>query len=216
MRRLRHSLLSPQQRRCRRQSLLRHVAPELEQVAIMQPQPRGLRGKPRIPIFGQDATRGTSRTRHCDPPFIRQAHPVARTQARAGASTPMCDGHAFSASPPGIAGRRTASSRTPMPVVHVELRLARTNRKVRSRFTAAWIAGSSPAMTIERTNERKKGKRNADRRVVRTLRAFGAAARACTRACLSAFHRGSCWECRNTPVQLQAMLPGTRPPRLFR
>jgi hypothetical protein len=78
-----------------------------------------------------------------------------------------------------------------------------------------------PAMTMERNDGRKngrkkKGKRNADKRVEQPPHLAGAAARVFTRARLSAFHRGVFLEMSvNISVQLKAMLPGTRPPRLL-
>jgi len=110
---------------------------------------------------------------------------------------------------------RSASPTRPKPVrrgegpaVGADGRLARRDLKVRST--------PQPRNDDRESYERKK-EREAERRQTRspTVRAFGAAARACTRARLSAFHRGSSWRCRNISVQLQARLPGTRPPRLF-
>ena len=70
----------------------------------------------------------------------------------------MSNSNAFSSSPPDVAVRRTASLRSPVPVVHGGSRLATSDSRVRSSFAAAWIAGSSPAMTDGRTKVTKKNK----------------------------------------------------------
>ena len=61
-------------------------------------------------------------------------------------------------------------------------------------------------------NERKKGS-GTPTDAYPTVRIISdAAACSAEHARLSAFHRGSSWRCRNISVQLQARLPGTRPP----
>ena len=95
------------------------------------------------------------------------------------------------------------------PVVRGDSRLTKKDRKVRSSFASAWIAGSSPAMTPPRNHERER--REAERRQTRIQpSALSARQRILRDALACRRYRGSSWRCRNTSVQLQARLPGTR------
>jgi hypothetical protein len=100
------------------------------------------------------------------------------------------------------------------PVVHGDLRFLRAAENFAGPHFRM-DCRVKPGNDETGKNEIKKGKRNADRRVSNRPRLTGAAACSAEHARLSAFHRGSSWGCRNISVQLQARLPGTRPPRLL-
>ena len=96
-------------------------------------------------------------------------------------------------------------------MVHGDSRLAKQNRKDRSRFASAWIAGSSPAMTALSFKNGRKQEREAERRqtLAPTCRAAGTAACCSQHARLSAFHHGSDLRAFARCARLQARFPGT-------
>ncbi len=76
------------------------------------------------------------------------------------------------------------------------------------------VVGFASLSTTLRSTTTKKGKRNADKRVILPSASSDAARAEAQRARLSAFHHGSCQGAFAPFAQLQARLPGTRRKRI--